>query len=176
MDEDTIKKLSIAIAEALKPSFDGIKQMFAANGNGNGDNKGKKKNGNGDQDEDDQEEMAAAGVTDGDDEKTKAEKLAAYRGSLDKPVSAMSGRELIQTITRGNMTFFRETGNRPARVNAEPKRRGDEDPFEARVKQQMANGCKSRGLAIMRARRDAPAEYNAFMARKNPNVQHMAGK
>jgi len=186
MDEETITKLTTGIAaatakataEALKP----ILQKFAeGNGNGNGDdkNKGKKKedDDNGDQDEGgDAEELAAAGVTDGDDAATKKSKLAAYRGSLDKPVSAMSGRELIQTIKSGNMQFFRETGNRPVRTNAEPRRGASDSPFEDRVKQQMANGCKSRGLAIARARRDHPAEYNEFMAKKNPNVQHLVVK
>ena len=177
------------IQQTLTTLTEEIKTMSAAfkvfaeaakNGNGNGDgngDKGKKKK-DGDQDEGDatQEELAAAGVSDGDDEGTKKEKLAAYRGSLNKPVSSMTARELIQTVTRGNMQFFRETGNRPVKTNAEPRRAGAGDPFEQRVASIMANGCKSRGRAIMRARQDCPAEYNAFMAKKHPNVQHMAVK
>jgi hypothetical protein len=151
------------------------------NGNGNGDDdKKKKKNGDQDEGEASQEELAAAGVADGDDEGTKKEKLAAYRGSLQKPVSSMTVGELTSaistTVSRSNMQFFRETGNRPVRTNAEPKLIATDDPFEKRVANIMANGCKSRGRAIMRAKQDAPAEYNAFMAKKHPGVQHMVAK
>jgi hypothetical protein len=162
MDEETIKKLSTAIAEqtvlALKPV---LSQRFQGDAPPKDEDKEK-------------EEMAAAGVADGDDEETKKSKIAAYRES-QKPVSAMTAGELSDAVTRSNMQFFRQTGNRPAKISAEPDR-NEGDPFEKRVRQHMEAGAKSRGLAINRARRDAPQEYNEWMAKKHPNVQQMVKK
>ena len=87
----------------------------------------------------------------------------------------MTAQELSAVIQQGNMQFFTKTGNRPAKVTAEPENK-NADPFETRITQQMAGGCKTRGLAIIRARRDSPADYNAWMAKKHPNVQQMVAK
>lgn len=166
MDEETIKKLSTGIAEGvvagLKPI---IKQAFQAAAPTKGEDE-----------DDDKQEMQDAGVTDGDDEDTKKKKIAEYRANQDKPVAEMSARELSSVITRSNMQFFRTTGNRPARISAEPDHTGGGDPFETRVTKHMDAGCKSRGLAINRARRDSPKEYNEWMAKKNPSVQQMNQK
>jgi len=178
MDEETIQKLATATATATAEALKPILQKFAednGNGNGNGDKKKKKENGDEDEGEASEEEMAAAGVAPTDDAATKQTKLADYRASLNKPIASMSARELIETVTRGNIQFFREVGNRPIKTNAEPRRISD-DPFEARVKSHMAAGAKSRGLAIVRARRDSPSDYNEWMAKKHPNTQTMAVK
>lgn len=181
MNDETITKLATATAtatakavtDALKPI---IQKFQEGNGNGNNDDEEeKKKKKEGENDTEESEEMAA-GVTASDDEATKQKKLETYRASQGtKSVAKMTGSELSALIQRSNMQFFRETGNRPARNNAEPSR-GDTDPFEARVTQHMAAGAKSRGLAIQRARRDSPKDYNEWMAKKHPNVQHMAVK
>jgi hypothetical protein len=168
MTDEDITKLATATAKATVEALTPVIQKFAE-GNGNGNGKAKEHGEDGK--DDDAEEMAAAGVTDGDDAKTKAEKLAAYRNAM-KPVSAMSAAELIKVVKQGDMQFFRETGNRPVKTNAEPTRT-DVDPFEKRIKQNMESGASSRGLAIARARRDAPKEYNEWMAKKHPGVQHL---
>ncbi len=163
MDEETIKKLSTGIAEGvvagLKPI---IKQAFQEMPAAKDEDKEK-------------QEMADAGVTADDDEETKKKKIAEFKASQEKPVAEMSARELSSVITRSNMQFFTKTGNHPARISAEPDR-GGTDTFETRVQKHMDAGCKSRGLAINRARRDAPQEYNEWMAKKNPNVQQMTKK
>lgn len=127
------------------------------------------------------EEMAAAGVTDTDDDKTKETKLAAYRASQDgaKKVGDMTVSELSAVIGRQQMQFFRQTGGKPTKTNeGDGSGNGDNasDPFERRVQQHMEAGARNRGIAIQRARRDAPAEYNAFMAKQHPNTQTMTRK
>ena len=164
MDEETIKKLSTGIADGvvagLKPV---ITQLFQEMPPAKKDEDKEK------------QEMQDAGVTDEDDEEAKKKKIADYKASQEKPVSEMSARELSSVISKTNMQFFRTTGNRPAKLSAEPDHSGA-DPFEARVDKHMEAGCKSRGLAINRARRDAPQEYNEWMAKKNPSVQQMTKK
>ena len=59
------------------------------------------------------EEKKAAGVADDDTEEVAAAKLTAFRAKADKPVSM-----------KDLMSFFRFTGNVPAKTSAEPK--GDE--------------------------------------------------
>ena len=87
----------------------------------------------------------------------------------------MTAQELLSVVQHGNMQFFTKTGNRPARVNPEPDPTKNTDPFEARITQHMSAGAKSRGLAITRARKDAPEEYNVWTANRR-GMQTLAAK
>jgi hypothetical protein len=167
MDEATIKQLSGAIAAALKPV---ILQAFAdatpfppPTKEKDGDEKDKQKDENGDGDE----------KEDGNGDKEKMQAAKVDEGK--KPVAQMTAQELTMLVTKANMQFFTKTGNSPVKTNAEPKAKSS-DPFIARVEQHMVAGAKSRGLAIHRARKDSPQEYNEWMAKKNSNAQQMVQK
>lgn len=164
MTEEQVTKLTQTITGTLKAGFAEIKQMFQEASPPKKDEDKEK------------EEMAAAGVTDSDDEESKKTKLAAYRASLSKPVGEMSAAELGAVIAKSNMQFFRQTGGPPARPTVEDDKDKGLDPFERRVKQHLQAGARGKGVAIMRARRDAPNEYNAWRAKQNPTVQKMQQK
>ncbi len=122
----------------------------------------------------DKEEMAAAGVTDKDDDKTKQEKLSTFRAG-NKKISDMTAGEFAGVIGQANMQFFRQTGGKPVKIAPAD---GDEtggDPFESRMQKFMEAGA-GKAKAINLARQAAPKEYNAWMSKKHPNVQHMAKK
>ncbi len=169
MDEETIKKLSAVLVPAtvlaLKPV---IKQMLeeAAPAKSKAD--------------EEKEEMAAAGVTDEDDDDTKKKKVEEYRKSMaampDKKISEMTGKEFAGVMARSHMQFFRTVGGKPARVSEGDGEANKGDPFEKLVTQQMEAGAGNRGVAIARARRDHPKEYNQWMAKKHPNTQQMVAK
>lgn len=158
-----VTSLTASVTTGLKAGFNEIKQMFADQPPPKDENKEK-------------EEMAAAGVADTDDEETKKNKLAAYRASQSAPVAQMSAAQLGAVVKKQMMSFFTETGGKPARPTVEDDKDKTTDPFEKRVTQHLSAGARSRGVAIMRARRDAPKEYNAWRAKQNPNVQRMAAK
>jgi hypothetical protein len=168
MNDEQLTKLTSTITASLKAGFSEIKQMFA-------DNPFPPKEKEKTDEEKAKEEMAAAGITELDDEEAKQTKLATYRASQSKPVGQMSAAELGAVIAKSQMQFFRETGGKAAKVTVENDKE-TLDPFERRVKQHMEAGARSRGIAIMRARRDSGAEYNAWRAKQNPNVQHMSRK
>jgi hypothetical protein len=109
----------------------------------------------------------AAGVQPEDDDETKQKKIQDYQASQSKPVAAMSAAELSAVIHRSNMAFFRKTGGNPAKPTVEDEGKKGLDPFEQRIHNHLAAGAKNKGVAIMRARRDAPAEYNAYRAKQN---------
>lgn len=90
-----------------------------------------------------------------------------------KPVAEMSAAELTALISRANMQFFKQTGGKPAKPTVERETNTGGDPFENRVAQHMQAGARGRGIAIMRARRDAPQEYNAWRAKQNPQVNKL---
>lgn len=163
MTEEQVTKLTTQLTDTLKAGFKEIRQMFQE--------APPKKD-----EEKEKEEMAAAGVSDSDDEETKKTKLAAYRASLSTPVAQMSAEQLGTLIAKANMQFFRQTGGTPARPTVETDNEKGLDPFEKRVRQHLTAGAHGRGVAIMRARRDAPNEYNAWRAKQNPNVQRLQQK
>lgn len=162
MKPEELTQLTTTITESIKAGFKEIKQMFAEAPPAKDENKEK-------------EEMAAAGVSDTDDEETKKTKLAAYRSANAKPVGEMSATELGNVVNRQMMSFFRSTGGKPARPTVEDDKDAT-DPFEKRITQHLSAGARGRGIAIMRARRDAPKEYNAWRAKQNPTVQNMQRK
>jgi hypothetical protein len=168
MTDEQIEKLAASLGKtfttALAPVIQKLEEKKDDNGNGNG-------NGNGDDDKE-KEEMAA-GVTAGDDDETKKQKVEAYRASK-QTVSTMSATQLSELVKKQMMQFFSATGGKPAKVTVEPEKEGD--PFEARIKKHMEAGAGFRGLAINRARRDAPKEYNEWMAKNHPRVQTMERK
>jgi hypothetical protein len=168
MTDEQIEKLAASLGKtvttALAPVIQKLEEKKpddSGNGNGNGD-------------DDEKEEMAAAGVAAGDDDATKKQKIEAYRASK-QTVSTMSSSQLSEVIKKNMMQFFSQTGGKPAKVTVEPEGEGG-DPFETRIKKHMELGANFRGLAINRARRDAPKEYNEWMAKNHPRVQHMERK
>jgi hypothetical protein len=162
MTEEQLKALTATITSSLQSGFKEIKQMFQ--GFPPPPKAAPKP-----------EDEKAAGVTAEDDDETKQKKMAAYAASQSKPVSEMTASELGAAIARGNMQFFKQTGGHPAKPTVENDNKGL-DPFEQRVETHLAAGARGRGVAIMRARRDAPQEYNAWRAKQNPNVQNMQQK
>jgi hypothetical protein len=128
------------------------------------------------QEQKDREEMAAAGVTDKDDDKAKQEKLSAFRTGAKK-VSDMTANEFSGVIARANMQFFRSTGGKPTKASeGDGGGNGSVNKFETRVQTIMDNGCERRSEAIQRARQDAPADYNEWMAKQHPTTQKMERK
>jgi len=146
MDEQTITKLAAAIGQAvlkpLQPLIDFAKKKQEEDG-----------------DEPTEDEMNAAGIEDGDDEKTKKDKMRVYRNALKQPLSKAD-----------LMEFFRKTGGKPARhsaadddviVNSDKVKRGEKGTakaFRARVDGYVALGV-SKPLAIARAKKDDPKGY-----------------
>lgn len=177
MDKETITQLTGAFTEALKPvkeSIEKLTQRFEEAPPAKS------------KEDQEKEEMAAAGVTDKDDEATKTQKLSDYRASMaaipNKKISEMSGKEFAQVVSgatsRGNMQFFRSVGGKPAKVSPEgddDRKKGDD--FEKLVQEyQQKPGIKNRAMAITRARQDHPAAYNTYRAKQNPGVQTMEKK
>jgi len=157
MDEKTIQALSAGIATALKPV---LKQAFE---------EAMPKPPEKTQEEKDKEEMASAGVTAEDDDKTKQEKVAAFRAG-SKKVGDLTASEFSGLIAKSNMQFFRQTGGKPAKASeGDGSGGGTVNKFQARVQKYMDDGCKRESLAIQRARQDAPEEYNEWMKLNHPN-------
>lgn len=167
MDEATVTKLTTSLTESitsgLKAGFDQLTEKFTtifANK------------------EDDKEMLAAAGVTDKDDEATRKQKVEAYSAGK-KPVTQMNAKELStfigEAVHQSNMQFFRKTGGKPAKASAEDDST-NRDEFEALIENQMQNGAKNKGRAINLARQLNPDAYNAWMAKQHPRVQTMEKK
>jgi hypothetical protein len=155
--------LTDSITKGITAGFEVLKQQFAAVMPPKKD------------EEKDKAEMLAAGIVDTDTDDQKQQKLSAYRAA-SKPVSSMSAKELGEVITKTNMQFFRETGGKPAKASVEGQGGGSTDEFESLVENQLSAGAKNRGRAIQLARQLNPAAYNAWMAKKHPNVQTMESK
>lgn len=122
------------------------------------------------QEEKDREDAAAAGVTDKDDDKTKQQKLSAFRNG-NKKVSDMTAAEFANVVGQSNMQFFRSTGGKPAKPSEGDGTDGGTvvTKFEARVEEYTANCNGRRSVAINRAKQDDPAGYNEWMAAQHPN-------
>jgi len=153
-----------------------LTNFFAAgDGDGNGDGDGKKKKT--DEEEPDEEEMRAAGVADGDDHDTKMQKVRAYRKGIvavKKTVIATPGEKDMRRLLREElMQFFRKTGTKqPARESGggDGARSADSD-FEAIIDNEIEKGAKSRGRAILLARRRDGAAYNSWMRKRYNTVR-----
>lgn len=150
MDEKTITQLATTVATATaKAVTDSLKPVFETFKAGQAEIVPPTK-----------EELELAGVTDKDDDATKATKVKAFRATADKPVTV---RDLMQMFRQtGSTTAARTSGaGEGARKNA------DEEGFEKLIEKEIEGGAKNRGRAIMLARKRDPKLYNAWMAKRN---------
>lgn len=150
MKDEQVTALGVAIIAGLKPVLEALNPTPAAT----------------EYKEPDAAELKLAGVEEDDDDKTKKEKVIAYREEqkgLDRPATV-----------RDVMQMYRQSGGRAASASASGKEAGenkDEDgknlhPFEQHVRKYKETGMKE-GRARARAARDFPNDYNDYVTRQN---------
>jgi hypothetical protein len=115
------------------------------------------------------EEKKVAGVLDTDSKEEATRKVTEFRARLDKPFTMKDA-----------MTLFRFTGNPPATANLEGGKNGNDkgskhDQFEQLIDTVIEDGkAKSRGRAILLARKRDGKLYNAWMAKRQKDAAKIA--